>query len=181
NRRRDRGNQKRQYCSSNQAVCLETEEDMSQRPQFDIVRAGYDPVQVEDELSRLQKQVDGLREKVTGYEDRIETLDTQFQAIKQRYSMLIDELSLREKAADDVTRLALKEANSVIETAQNNADGIISDAILTAQKILAEVQQYNTESFAIKQGLKKEMENFISVLDKYELPHLGPIESEKEN
>ncbi len=152
---------------------------MAQESRFDIVRAGYDPVQVEDELNRLHKQIDSLTGKLNSYQDQIELVDTQFQAIKQRYQMLINELSMREKAADDVTRIALKEANSVIETAQNNADSIINEAILAAQKILTDVQQYNNESFAIKQGLKKEMLNFISILDKYEFPKLEESKTEE--
>ena len=153
---------------------------MSEDIRFDIVRAGYDPVQVDDELRRLNTQIDSLTGKVNAYQEQIELVDSQFQAIRQRYQMLINELSMREKAADDVTRIALKEANTVIETAQNNADSIINEAILAAQKILIDVQQYNTESFAIKQSLKKEMMNFINVLDKYEFPKL-PGDSENKN
>lgn len=152
---------------------------MTQQLQFDIVRAGYDTRQVDEELLRLQKQIETLTGKLTSYEDQIELVDNQFQAIKQRYQMLIDELSMREKAADDVTRIALKEANSVIETAQKNADSIINEAILAAQNILMEVQQYNSESLAMKQSLKKELENFAAVLDKYEIPSLPGSENEK--
>lgn len=148
---------------------------MTQRQRFNIVRAGYETTQVDTEILRLQKRIENLSQKIISYQGQIETVSNQFQVIKQRYQMIVSELSMREKAADDVTRIALKEANTVIETAQKNADSIINEAIVNAQNILAEVRQYNDESLAIKQNLKSEMEQFISILDKYDVPETPEI------
>jgi len=143
---------------------------MTQQRRFNIVRAGYDPNQVDAEIQRLRNQVENLSQRIVTYQGQMETVSNQFQTIKQRYQMIVSELSMREKAADDVTRIALKEANTVIETAQKNADSIINEAIINAQNILTEVQRYNDESLSIKQDLKMEMEHFISILDKYDIP-----------
>lgn len=141
-----------------------------QQERFMVVHNGYDCYQVNNEIDRLEFQIQTLNEKIVMYQNQIETVNNQFSTIKQRYQMLVNELSMREKAADDVARIALKEANSVIENAQVNADGIIQEAIIDAQSLLSEVEQYNKESSRLKLELRDKMAAFIKVLDQYEDP-----------
>ena len=150
---------------------------MSNYQRFDLVRSGYDPNQVNNELDRLQSRINDLSEQILGYQSQIETMGRQFNTIRQRYQQLVSELAMRERAADDVARLALREANSVIETAQNNADDIIQESIVNAQNILREVNQYNQESQTIKINLKKAMQEYIEILNKYDVPAEPDLDS----
>jgi len=150
---------------------------MSNYQRFDLVRSGYDPNQVNNELDRLQSRINDLSEQILGYQSQIETMGRQFNTIRQRYQQLVSELAMRERAADDVARLALREANSVIETAQNNADDIIQESIVNAQSILREVNQYNQESQTIKINLKKAMQEYIEILNKYDVPAEPDLDS----
>lgn len=149
---------------------------MGNNNRFDTVRSGYDPNQVDLEISRLNSEIDDLSNQILGYQNQIETMARQFNMIKDRYQLLESELAMRERAADDIARLALKEANSVIETAQNNADDIIQESIINAQTLLNEVNQYNMESQTIKMNLKKAMEQYIEILNDYEIPEEPDID-----
>ena len=150
---------------------------MSELKGFDIVRNGYDPNQVIAELDRLQTQINTLNEKIVIYQSQIETLHGQFNTLRSRYQTLVSELSMREKAADDVARLALREANSVIENAQKNADDIIAEAVFKAQTMLEEVNIYNRETGKLKAELKEKLNEFVAILDKYDLPEQPDINS----
>ncbi|MBQ9037347.1 MAG: DivIVA domain-containing protein [Erysipelotrichaceae bacterium] len=150
---------------------------MSELKGFDIVRNGYDPNQVIAELDRLQTQINTLNEKIVIYQSQIETLHGQFNTLRNRYQTLVSELGMREKAADDVARLALREANSVIENAQKNADDIIAEAVFKAQSMLEEVNIYNRETSKLKAELKEKLNEFVAILDKYDLPEQPDINS----
>lgn len=150
---------------------------MSELKGFDIVRNGYDPNQVLTEMERLQTQINTLNEKILIYQSQIETVSNQFKTLRQRYQALVSEIAMREKAADDVARLALREANSVIENAQRNADDIIAEAVFKAESLLEEVSSYNDEAGKVKAELKDRMTEFISILEKYDLPEKPDLNS----
>ncbi len=146
---------------------------MSNVGKFDIVRSGYDVSQVNIELERQENEIKLLNEQIKKYQNQLEVLSNQFEVLKNRYQTLVSELEMRERAADNMSRLALQEANSVIENAQNNADDILNEAIFMAQSILTEVNQYNAESLKLKNQLKSQLEQYLTVLEKYDLPNDG--------
>lgn len=148
----------------------------NQQERFSLVHNGYDCYQVNNEIDRLEFQIQTLNEKIVMYQNQIDTVNNQFSTIKQRYQILINELSMREKAADDVARIALKEANSVIENAQNNADSIIKEAIISAQTLLAEVARYNEQSTQLKDELKDKATAFAQALEQCNTPQMPNID-----
>ena len=148
---------------------------MSNIRRFDIVNNGYDILQVNSEVDRLTDQINYLNEKILTYQRQIETVSSQFNQIRKRYIQIANELSMREKAVDDVGRLALREANSVIETAQNNADDIINEAMVNAQNLIKEVEQYKEETMQIRKDLRLKLEEYLRTLDKYEVPDAPKI------
>ena len=149
---------------------------MSNIRKFDLVRNGYDISQVDSEIEILHKQIAALNQKIRTYQSQIETIGSQFSTIRQRYQSIVSELNMRERAADDVARIALKEANSIIESAQVSADNIIEEAIFNARSLLNEVSEYNTESLSIQKDLRDRMQEFIDLLDKYEAPQIPSVD-----
>ena len=150
---------------------------MSENSSFDIVRNGYDPGQVSRKINAMQSQIDSLNDLVLTYKGQIEKVSAQFKTLRDRYQELVSELTMREKAADDVTRLALREANSVIENAQRNADAIIEEALFKAKSLLAETESYNDESNRRKGELKARLEQFIETLNGCEAPEAPDLDS----
>ena len=150
---------------------------MSETSSFDIVRNGYDPGQFSRKINAMQSQIDSLNDLVMTYKGQIEKVSAQFRTLRDRYQELVSELTMREKAADDVTRLALREANSVIENAQRNADAIIEEALFKAKSLLAETESYNDESNRRKGELKAHLEQFIETLNGCEAPEAPDLDS----
>ena len=102
---------------------------MNELRRFNLVANGYDCYQVNSEIDRLEYLIQELNQRILIYQNQIETVNNQFAMIKKRYQLLVSELSMREKQADDVARLTLREANSMIDEARYNADSIIEEAI----------------------------------------------------
>lgn len=92
------------------------------KPLFDNMKNGYNRYQVDDYLNEMESQTAMLHRKVEMYRQRSEEVEKQLNVIKQKYQFVVDGLSAKERAADDMARMAMKEANMIVDTAQHNAD-----------------------------------------------------------
>ena len=85
------------------------------KPQFRMMKNGYDRFAVDDAIERYQSEIEALEKKLDLYSRQVETATEQLNMIKSRYQSLVTELAVKEKAADDISRMALKEANLTID------------------------------------------------------------------
>lgn len=148
----------------------------STKPQFRIMKNGYDRFAVDDAIDRYQNEIEALEKKLDLYSRQVETATEQLNMIKTRYQSLVTELSVKEKAAEDISRMALKEANSIIDTAQNNADSIVREALSTARLILVDVSRVTTEISEVKSDVHNQLSSLMKSLDDFKLPTLPALE-----
>ncbi len=153
------------------------------KPRFRINKRGYDRFSVDDTLDRLTFEHDALKQQIETYHRQMAEANEQLASIKIRYQNLLSELSVREKAADDIARLALKEANSVIASAQNNADSIVREALSTARIVLVEIARISKEAKGIKKEMHEQVEALSTALDNFVIPAVPAVNlvSEKDN
>ncbi len=154
---------------------------MNELRRFNLVANGYDCYQVNSEIDRLEYQIHELNERILIYQNQIETVNNQFAMIKKRYQLLVSELSMREKQADDVARLALKEANSMIDEARYNADSIIEEAVLEVQQYVDTVKEYNQASSQAKKQLTDAVAQLMEKLKLYDEIQLPDPFAQPEN
>ncbi|NTW95155.1 MAG: cell division protein DivIVA [Erysipelotrichaceae bacterium] len=153
------------------------------KPRFRISKRGYDRFAVDDTLDRLTFERETLKNQLETYNKQMAEANEQLISIKTRYQSLLSELSVREKAADDIARLALKEANSVIASAQNNADSIVREALSTAKIVLVEIARISKEAKGIKKEMHDQLEALTKALDNFVIPVIPAISlvSDKDN
>ncbi len=146
---------------------------MTNKPNFRIMKNGYDRFAVDAEVERLTLELETTKQRIESYAKQVNVANDQLGLIKQRYKKLVDELSIKEKAADDISRLALKEANRVIDTAYHNADSIVEEALATAKMILLEVAKLSKEASITKKDMQLQLETLQEVLNDLVIPK-GP-------
>lgn len=155
---------------------------MNEPNRFNLVTNGYDCYQVNNEIDRLEYHIQELNERIRMYQSQIETVNNQFAMIKKRYQLLVSELSSREKQADDVARLALKEANSIIDEAQKNADGIIQNAIYEVQGYVDTIKGHKDYSNNAIGEVRTALGALMEALNKYESIEMpDPFASQENN
>jgi len=145
------------------------------KPRFRISKRGYDRFSVDDTLDRLTFERETLKQQLETYNKQMAEATLQLESIKSRYQNLLGELSVREKAADDIARLALKEANSVIASAQNNADSIVREALSTARIVLVEIARISKEAKGIKKEMQDQLTALTKALDDFVIPVIPAI------
>lgn len=142
---------------------------------FRIMRQGYDRFEVDKAVRKLEAENKQLQEQLALNKNQIQTLLQQRDGITKRYNQLIKDISIREKAAEEMARLALREANSIIETAYSNADLIVREAMSTARQLLIEISRISSQSHEIRVELNEKVEVLQEILQGLEFPEIPNI------
>ncbi len=150
---------------------------MNSNSKFRIMRQGYDRFEVDKAVRKLEEEKAQLLEQVALNKNQILTLLEQRDGITKRFAQVTKDLSIREKAAEEMARLALREANSIIETAYGNADLIVREALSTARQLLIEISRISSQSQEIRVELNEKVEVLQEILQGLEFPEIPNIKS----
>ena len=145
-------------------------------PLFDTMTNGYNRYQVDDYLNEMESQTAMLHRKVEMYRQRSEEVEKQLNVIKQKYQFVVDGLSAKERAADDMARMAMKEANMIVDTAQHNADVIVKEALMTARSILLDIAKLGSEASELKGNMYEQLQELSRALDEFEIPPIPDMD-----
>ena len=148
---------------------------MNKTPDFRLQRKGYDRFEVDREIASLKKEVQAGREALELQKTQTQNIIQQKEHINRRYETLIDELRVRERAAEEMARMALREANAIIENAYDNADMIVREAMSSARLLLVEIARISTQSHVVRSELQDKIKELESVIDGLELPNTPPL------
>ncbi|WP_240920472.1 DivIVA domain-containing protein [Erysipelothrix sp. HDW6A] len=143
---------------------------MSRKNDFRIMRQGYDRFEVDQAIDELKREKDVLLRQAQINKKQIETLQEQCNVVKKRYQQLVGEIAVRERASEEMSRLALREANSIIDNARSNADMIVREAMSTSRQVLIEIARISNESHLLRDELKDKLEKLEEAIDGLELP-----------
>jgi len=140
---------------------------MESAKKYSSMKNGYNRYEVDEEMKRLTASLEDARIQVERNRKLAEQAGEQLAVIKDRYRVLINELSIREKAADDISRIALKEANQIISTAQNNADSIVKEALTTARMLLIEIARIADDANDVKSDMQEKLNALQKTLEEF--------------
>lgn len=134
---------------------------------FTTMKQGYNRYEVDTHIKRLEDEIEDLSLKLKLYKSKTDELMFSKNAIQEKYNELQQTLKIREKASDDLSRMAIREANSVIETAQKNAEFIIQEAFISARLILIEVSKLGSATNELKGQLKEKVDKLEEVISDF--------------
>ena len=139
---------------------------------FDTMKNGYNRYQVEDYIQTQKLQMESLQKKLEKANLLKEELTREYQELETRYRDVSENLEVKEKAADEMTRMAMKEANMIVDTAHRNADAIVKESLMMARGILMEVARLGDEANDLKGSMRKELQKITQALDDFETPEI---------
>lgn len=143
---------------------------MTSKPEFRIKRKGYDRFEVDQAIAKLHSDIEAVEKKNLLYQSQVSNLMKQRTLLKRQYDKVLADLTIKEKAAEEMSRLALREANAIIDRAYDNADLIVREAMSSARQILVEIARISNQSEKLRDELKEKIEDLDSVIDGLELP-----------
>lgn len=143
---------------------------------FDTMKNGYNRYQVEDYIQTQKLQMESLQKKLEKANLLKEELTREYQELETRYRDVSENLEVKEKAADEMTRMAMKEANMIVDTAHCNADAIVKESLMMARGILMEVARLGDEANDLKGSMRKELQKITQALDDFETPEIPDLD-----
>lgn len=153
---------------------------------FKVKYKGYDVRSVDEFVLTNSKDLEDTKTKLSEVEQSLKEMTEQYEALSKEHEDLKSKIEMREKAADEISRIALKEANVIVETANRNADSIVKESLATARQILVEMSNLGNEAIFLKKHVKERMERLAEVIEQFTLPNLPSLDcldlvSEEEN
>ena len=143
---------------------------------FDTMKNGYNRYQVEDYIQTQKLQMESLQKKLEKANLLKEELTREYQELETRYRDVSENREVKEKAADEMTRMAMKEANMIVDTAHRNADAIVKESLMMARGILMEVARLGDEANDLKGSMRKELQKITQALDDFETPEIPDLD-----
>ncbi len=143
---------------------------------FDTMKNGYNRYQVDDYIQTQKMQMESLQKKLDKANKENKELTESYDLLKTRYHDVSENLEVKEKAADEMTRMAMKEANMIVDTAHQNADAIVKEALMMAREVLLEISRLGDEANDLKGSMRKELQKISQVLDDFETPQIPDLD-----
>ena len=139
---------------------------------FGTMKKGYNRYQVDDYVQKQEIQIHALQTKLDALTKELEDVYLEKKKIEDQYSKLSENLQIKERAAGDMARIAMKESNMIVDTANQNADLIVKEALLMARGILMEIARLGNEANDLKSSMKEELHRIEEALDDFETPEI---------
>lgn len=143
---------------------------------FDTMKNGYHRYQVEDYIETMELRISSLNKRLELANFQNETMQEELTAIKQSFNDMSGDLQIKEKAANDMARMAMREANRIIDTANDNADVIIQSALTMARGILLDIARIGNDANDLKDSMKEELARIAQALDEFETPAIPDVD-----
>ena len=155
---------------------MSSEGETMDKTTFDTMKNGYNRYQVDDYIQSLQLQLDTLRDKLEKASQLKESFEKEADEYREQYATLCENLSVKEKAAFDMTRMAMKEANLIVETAKKNADVIVRESLMMSRDVLNEIARVAKEANLMKGSMKEDVYRITKALDEFETPQIPEMD-----
>lgn len=132
---------------------------------FDTVFRGYDKEQVKSYLDKVIKEYERLLNEKKIVDSKLVELGKQLEKYEKLESTLNRALFSAESAGDEIKKLAREEATSLINEAKRNANRIINDALLKAEKANDDADRLKRNVTLLKRRLRAIIEGQLEVIE----------------
>lgn len=132
---------------------------------FNTVFRGYDKEEVKKYLDKVIKEYERLLNEKKIADEKVNDLSKQLEKYEQLESTLNRALFSAENASDEIKRVARLEAEGLINEAKRNANRIINDALIKAEKANDDADRLKRNVTLLKKRLRAIIEGQLEVIE----------------
>lgn len=132
---------------------------------FNTVFRGYDKEEVKKYLDKVIKEYERLLNEKKIVDEKVNDLSKQLEKYEQLESTLNRALFSAENASDEIKRVARLEAEGLINEAKRNANRIINDALIKAEKANDYADRLKRNVTLLKKRLRAIIEGQLEVIE----------------
>ncbi len=139
---------------------------------FSYETNGYNRSEVNQFVSDVISETEGIITRVKSQRDEIEKLKKELEHYKELESTLNKAIIKAEETSDNIKKMAREESNMIIDNAKHNASRIVNEALIKAEKIENNSYTLQRNMKIFKRKLKILMEQQQAVVDEIEILEL---------
>ena len=132
---------------------------------FNTVFRGYDKEEVKKYLDKVIKEYERLLNEKKIVDEKVNDLSKQLEKYEQLESTLNRALFSAENASDEIKRVARLEAEGLINEAKRNANRIINDALIKAEKANDDADRLKRNVTLLKKRLRAIIDGQLEVIE----------------
>ena len=144
---------------------------------FDTVFRGYDKYQVQRCLDDIIKNYEVLLTKSKKTEEENKKLVDQIAYYQRIEDTMNRAIYNAENAGDQIKSTARKEAETLISQARHNANRIINDALLKAERAQNHADQLKRNTNILKRRLRQIIENQLEVIEEIDSVDFSDVDN----
>ena len=145
---------------------------------FDTVFRGYDKVQVRKFLDEVINNYETLLNKSKKTEEENRKLLESIAYYQRMEDTMNRAIYTAEAAGDQIKSSARREAESLVTEARHNANRIINDALLKAERAQNHADQLRRNTNILKRRLRQIIENQLEVIEEIDNVAFEKVDSE---
>ncbi|MBQ9018735.1 MAG: DivIVA domain-containing protein [Bacilli bacterium] len=139
---------------------------------FSYEANGYNRSEVNQFVSDVIKETEGIIIRVRKQNAEIESLKKELQSYKEMENTLKSSIMKAEETSDNIKKMAREESLMIINDAKHNASRIVNEALLRAEKIENQSDLLERNMRIFKKKLKAIMAQQQAVVDEIEILEL---------
>lgn len=136
---------------------------------FSYETNGYNRSEVNRFVEEVITQTEGIISKCKSQKKEIENLRQELERYRNMEVSLKDAIIRAEEAGDNIKRMAREESNMIVIDAKHNANRIVNEALLKAEKIEVKAENIENNMKIFKRKLKLIMEQQMAVVEEIEI------------
>ena len=148
---------------------------------FDTVFRGYDKIQVQRCLDDIIKNYEALLTKSKKTAEENKKLSDQIAYYQKIEDTMNRAIYNAENAGDQIKSTARKEAEDLVTQARHNANRIINDALLKAERAQNHADQLKRNTNMLKRRLRQIIENQLEVINEIDNVDFSEVDEKYES
>ncbi|MCF0114455.1 MAG: DivIVA domain-containing protein [Erysipelotrichaceae bacterium] len=113
-----------------------------QKPIFRVMKDGYDRFAVDDAVDNYLRTIESLTNSLNEIKNEFKELQEKYDTLNREHTQLSANVSASSNVKEDILRAAVKEANELIDNANENADKIVDVALENAALIIKNARRF---------------------------------------
>ncbi|UEX89393.1 DivIVA domain-containing protein [Staphylococcus ratti] len=131
---------------------------------FTRTKNGFEPVEVEQYLEQLSKEIERLKEDKKQLENVLQERDTHIQSFKDVEKSVGEAIVSAQRAADETKAAAQKEHDAIIQKAHAEANRIVNDGIEKSRRLSFQTEDMKRQSKIFRSRFKMLVEAQLDLL-----------------
>ncbi|MDD3027152.1 MAG: DivIVA domain-containing protein [Erysipelotrichaceae bacterium] len=130
---------------------------------------GYSKSEVNQKFKSLTDQISDYQNQIETLENSLQRKQNELEQVNSQLSKALNRVDVLEKTQEQIARMALKEASTLINKAKHNANLILSESLMYVRSLSGEMDDFKEKAASFRKAVVKMSQDILDTIDNSEL------------